>query len=93
MNIKTNATDELKNAQELLQVFSLIEEKAESIRKQIGFFSTKDVSELTGISMPKVLEIFNRPDFPVCDYGQGKVVFIPAFCEYFMKPVKQSDFK
>ncbi|MGN0535704.1 MAG: hypothetical protein ACI4IR_06875 [Eubacterium sp.] len=93
MNIKTNATDELKNAQELLQVFSLIEEKAESIRKQIGFFSTKDVAELTGISMPKVLEIFNRPDFPVCDYGQGKVVFIPAFCEYFMKAVKQSDFK
>ena len=92
MKIHTNAVDELQNANELLEVSSKIEEKAESIRSQIGFYTTKDVVELTGISMPKVLEIFNRPDFPVCDYGQGKVVFIPAFCEYFMKAVKQSDF-
>lgn len=92
MKIHTNAVDELQNANELLEVFAKIEEKAESIRSKIGFYTTKDVVELTGISMPKVLEIFNRPDFPVCDYGQGKVVFIPAFCEYFMKAVKQSDF-
>lgn len=92
MKIHTNAADELQNANELLEVFSKIEEKAESIRSQIGFYTTKDVQKLTGISMPKILEIFNRPDFPVCDYGQGKIVFIPAFCEYFMKAVKQSDF-
>lgn len=92
VKIHTNAAEELQNANELLEVFSRIEEKAESIKNTIGFYTTKDVAQLTGISMPKVLEIFNRPDFPVCDYGQGKVVFIPAFCEYFMKAVKQSDF-
>jgi hypothetical protein len=92
MKIHTNAVDELQNANELLEVFSKIEEKAESIRSQIGFYTTDDVVRLMGISKPKVLDIFNRPDFPVCDYGQGKVVFIPAFCEYFMKAVKQSDF-
>lgn len=92
MKIHTNAVDELQNANELLEVFAKIEEKAESIRSQIGFYTTDDVVRLMGISKPKVLDIFNRPDFPVCDYGQGKVVFIPAFCEYFMKAVKQSDF-
>lgn len=92
MKIQTNAADELKEANELLEVFSKIEEKAENIKNSIGFYTTKDVAKLTGISMPKVLEIFNRPDFPVCDYGQGKIVFVPAFCEYFMKAVKQSDF-
>lgn len=92
MKIHTNVADELQNANELLEVFAKIEEKAESIRSQIGFYTTDDVVRLMGISKPKVLDIFNRPDFPVCDYGQGKVVFIPAFCEYFMKAVKQSDF-
>lgn len=93
MKIHTNAADELQAATELFELFSKIEEKAESIKNQIGFYTTDDVVKLMGISKPKVLEIFNRPDFPVCDYGQGKVVFIPAFCEYFMKAVKQSDFK
>lgn len=93
MDIKTNAASELQTAKELLEVFSLIEQKAEKIKQTIGFYTTKDVANLTGLSMPKVLDIFNRPDFPVCDYGQGKIVFIPAFCDYFMKAVKQSDFK
>lgn len=92
MKINTNAAEELKNANELLEVFSKIEQKAENIKTQIGFYTTDDVAKLMGISKPKVLDIFNRPDFPVCDYGQGKVVFIPAFYEYFMKAVKQDDF-
>lgn len=92
MNITTNATEELKNAKELLTVFNAIEEKAESIKNKIGFFTTEDVANLTGFSMPTVLKLFNRPDFPVCDYGARKIVFIPAFYEYFMKAVKQSDF-
>ena len=93
MDIKTNTASELQTAKELLEVFSLIEHKAAKIKQTIGFYTTKDVANLTGLSMPKVLDIFNRPDFPVCDYGQGKIVFIPAFCDYFMKAVKQSDFK
>ena len=93
MEIKTNAASELKTANELLDVFERIESKADELKQKIGFYTTKDVCELTGLSMPKVLDIFSRPDFPVCDYGHGKIVFVPAFCNYFMKPVKQSDFK
>lgn len=92
MILKTNAVDELQTANELLEVFQKIEKKAESIKSQIGFYTIKDVVELTGFSEPQVQKIFNRPDFPVCDYGKSKAVFVPAFCEYFMKAVKTTDF-
>jgi hypothetical protein len=92
MNIELNITKDINEAKELLQVIEAIEDKADHIKQSVGFYTTKDVAKLTGLSMPKVLDLFNRPDFPVCDYGQSKIVFIPAFCEYFMKPVKQSDF-
>lgn len=58
MEIKTNAASELKTANELLDVFERIESKAEELKQKIGFYTTKDVCELTGLSMPKVLDIF-----------------------------------
>lgn len=92
MIVTTNAASELKEAQELLKIFNIVEEKANKIRNEIGFYTIKDVCELTGFSEPTVQAIFNRPDFPVCDYGRKKVVLISAFCEYFSKAVKVSDF-
>lgn len=72
MKVISNATSELKEARELLEVFNVIEEKAENIKNQVGFYSIKDVCKLTGMSEPTVQAIFNRPDFPVCDYGRKK---------------------
>lgn len=92
MNVTTNAASELKDAEELLRIFNIIEEKGEKIKNQIGFYTIKDVCQLTGFSEPTVQAIFNRPDFPVCDYGRKKVVLISAFCDYFSKAVKVSDF-
>lgn len=93
MEVKTNAASELKDAEQLLKIFNILEEKADKIRNQIGFYTIKDVCNLTGLSEPTVQTIFNRPDFPVCDYGRKKLVFIPAFYDYFMKAVKVADFK
>ena len=92
MEVRTNAASELKDAEQLLKIFNILEEKADKIRNQIGFYTIKDVCELTGFSEPTVQAIFNRPDFPVCDYGRKKVVLISAFCDYFSKAVKVSDF-
>lgn len=92
MEVKTNAASELKDAEQLLKIFNILEEKADKIRNQIGFYTIKDVCELTGFSEPTVQAIFNRPDFPVCDYGKRKIVLISAFCDYFSKAVKVSDF-
>jgi hypothetical protein len=93
MIISTNAAEELRTAKEIAEVFGLMEEKAAKIKHEIGFYTIKDVCKLTGISEPRVQDIFNRPDFPVCDYGKSKIVFIPAFYDYFMKPVRQGDFR
>lgn len=92
MEVRTNAASELKDAEQLLKIFNILEEKADKIRNQIGFYTIKDVCELTGFSEPTVQAIFNRPDFPVCDYGKRKIVLISAFCDYFSKAVKVSDF-
>lgn len=92
MNINTNTSEEIESAKELLSIFNTIEDQVASLKTKIGFYTTDDVCKLTGLSMPKVLDLFNRPDFPVCDYGKRKIVFIPAFCDYFMKAVKTTDF-
>ena len=92
MILNTNVTSELENAKAILDVFDKIESKANDIINTFKFFTIKDVVKMTGISEPKVQEIFNREDFPVCDYGRSKVVFAPAFYEYFMKAVKTTDF-
>lgn len=92
VQIESNATSELEKAEKMLDAFKQCQEIAEQLKNQMRFLTTADVQKLTGLSMPTVLAIFNRPDFPVCDYGRNKIVFAPAFYEYFMKPVKQGDF-
>lgn len=91
MQIHTNASAELRIANEILDVFSKIEEKAAHLKGVLGFYTVDDVVELTKMSEPQVLKIFNRKDFPLCDYGRSYIVAIPAFWEYFMKAVKQDD--
>lgn len=88
MYINTNSAEEIKSAQELLELFSLIEDKAEHIKGMFKFLTIKDVRNLTGYSEPTVQKLFNRPDFPAWEIGQSKLVFAPAFYEYAMKAVK-----
>ena len=91
MKITTNAASELATATELLETMNKIEEKAQQLNREFRFLTVEDVMQLTGYSKPTVLAIFNRPDFPACDYGKNKIVFLPAFYDYFMKSVKKSD--
>lgn len=91
MKITTNAASELATATDLFEMLSKIEQKAEHLNREFRFLTVKDVMRMTGYSKPTVLDIFNRPDFPACDYGKNKIVFLPAFYDYFMKPVKKSN--
>lgn len=91
MKITTNAASELATATDLLEMMNKIEKKAERLNREFRFLTVENVMELTGYSKPTVLAIFNRPDFPACDYGKNKIVFLPAFYDYFMKAVKKSD--
>lgn len=49
---------------------------------EIEFLTVEDVMQLTGYSKPTVLEIFNRPDFPVWNYGRKYLVEKNAFLKY-----------
>lgn len=91
MKITTNAASELATATDLFEMLCKIEEKAERLNREFRFLTVEDVMKLTGYSKPTVLTIFNRPDFPACNYGKNKIVFLPAFYDYFMKAVKKSD--
>lgn len=91
MKLTTNSVDELKEARELLSVLGEVEDKVESLKQVLGFYTIKDVMKLTGFSEPTAQALFNRSDFPACDFGRKKIVSIRAFWAYFDKPVKVSD--
>ena len=42
--------------------------------------------EATGWSEPTVKNLFNRPDFPSCDFGKEKKAEITAVINYFSVP-------
>lgn len=48
-----------------------LQKAAESSLEKM-FVSAKDLSKMTGWSVNTCREIFNREDFPCCDYGQEK---------------------
>lgn len=60
--------------------------KIEDLSKVLKFLTIKDVAAATGWSEPTVRILFNRPDFPSCDFGKEKVVEIHAALQYFSVP-------
>lgn len=60
--------------------------KLEATVKDVRFLKMTDVINLTGWSRSTVEKMFNRPDFPSCDYGKEKVVELTAFRKYFSEP-------
>ena len=88
-----NIDDMRREVVELTELVANLQNQISDIKESAQFLTTEEVSLLTGIGMPQVREIFKRPDFPYTDYGKGKMVMLKAFIEYFMKPVKHSDFK
>lgn len=60
--------------------------KLETTVKDVRFLKMTDVINLTGWSRSTVEKMFNRPDFPSCDYGKEKVVELTAFRKYFSEP-------
>lgn len=91
MEIKTNVTQELANAKELLNVLQRIEDTVSKIQREAEFYTISDISRLMHISKPKAQEIFRRSDFPVIDYGKEKLVLKESFIEYMSKGCKSTD--
>lgn len=68
--------------EELVNEVKLLEDRLSEPK----FYTIKDAAELTGWSIVTMQEIFNRRDFPSCDFGKRKIVEASAFKQYFSVP-------
>lgn len=82
VKIESNLSDEILEVRELLEELHSLEENIVMIR----FLTINDFAEISGWSLPIVKKLFNRADFPSCDYGRKKVVEVSAAKKYFSVP-------
>lgn len=57
--------------------------------KMLRFITIREMAELTGWSITTVKKLYNRPDFPCCDFGKEKMAEINAVIKYFSVPRKK----
>lgn len=59
--------------------------------KVLCFVNAEDLAKMTGLSRKTVLNLFNDPEFPSCDYGKTKIAEIHAVINYFSVPRRKCD--
>lgn len=78
---------ELEKATKLFKTILEIENTS----KALNFLTVKDIADATGWSLGTVRQLFNRPDFPSCDFGKEKIVEIHAALNYFSVPRRREE--
>lgn len=66
----------------LCEKINTVEEKV----KALQFVTINDVVKATGWTKSTVCALFNRADFPSCDFGKTKVAELSAVIKYFSVP-------
>lgn len=82
LKVETSISNELSEVRELIEELQQLEENVVMLK----FLTINDFAEISGWSLPVVKALFNREDFPACDYGRKKVVEISAAKKYFSVP-------
>lgn len=80
---------ELNTLEQLTDKIIEVVEKVEKIETSITepkFYSIGEVANILGWSKNTVQDLFNRRDFPSCDFGKQKVVEMSALKNYFSVP-------
>lgn len=80
---------ELNTLEQLTDKIIEVVEKVEKIETSITqpkFYSICEVAKILGWSEPTVQDLFNRRDFPSCNFGKRKVVEMTALKNYFSVP-------
>ena len=86
ITIELNALEELTaNIYKAVEKLEILEAKLAEPK----FYTIKEVAKMTGWSIPTVQNLFNRRDFPSCDFGSSKVVESTALRAYFSKPQRK----
>lgn len=86
MKVETNLPEQLKD---LTQICQKLEEFENKVQK-LMFLTIKETEKLTGWSNKTVQNLFNRPDFPSCDFGKEKIVEVNAMRNYFSVPRRRN---
>lgn len=74
--------EDLALAKELVDTLRNLEDLSKTLR----FLTVKEMCKLTGWGSNTVQELYNRPDFPSCNFGKEKVAEIHAVINYFSVP-------
>ncbi len=84
LKVNTDLEPQLENLKEFIKTI----QELEKTTKGLHFLTVDEIVEkkILPWSRKTVQELFNRPDFPSCDYGKEKVVEIGAFRDYFNTP-------
>lgn len=82
-----NLDKELEKFKELLTLQKQLSENTKLLR----FIGIREMTELTGWSLPTVQNLYNRPDFPSCDFGKEKMAEISAVIKYFSVPRRKTS--
>lgn len=74
--------EQIDKLNELLEKLSLVEDKT----KALTFITIPQFAKITGWSRAVVNDLYNRKDFPSCDFGKQKIAELNAVREYFSVP-------
>jgi len=77
--IQKDLSKEIETLKEISENLNNIEKTTE----KLTFLTIEDFSKITKWSKKTVQDLFNRQDFPSCDFGKSKIVEINACRDYF----------
>ena len=80
--IQLNIEDLDEAVKKITEFLELAEQANQTIDK-IHFITATELAAMTGWSLKTTRELFNKIDFPSCDYGKEKIAEIDAVKKYF----------
>lgn len=85
--INESLKEEIDKMQKIVDHLAELKEKAYIL----NFLTVKDFMKITGWSEPTVQKLFNREDFPSCDFGKEKIAEVGAVINYFSVPRRKNE--
>ena len=79
-----------KELDKVQKLMTSIEKLADNTR-MIRFITIREFAKITGWSVTTVKHLYNRPDFPSCDYGKEKIAEVSAVVKYFSVPRRKTS--
>lgn len=90
MNSQINEIDRLNKrilyVEKQIEYLKILKSKCTPI-----FYTTKDIMQLLNLSKGQVQRLFNRDDFPSCDYFKSQVIEYNALYDFFISNIDEKE--